>query len=372
MSALIATKDFPSAYTEDVVKLLTTMAVDAKKVVIGGSSSLRSIAYPADYDAVDESKTVSTTQFKNIIADLLTTKDCYIGDIKCGSIADWVVIPEEATVRNGKVVGYNATDARNRLEALKGSVISKAEYDVAYALLKDRPTPLELLTAKKEIRFHIVRWKPREVLKGVIALRDGSEYTLKEGVENTKAMMKCDAVGFVSNNRFTDFSMIYKRGADIGDIENALKCDILYFSGVGEYFKALKRMFALARYLDKTDFIRKALPVLNGDLGILYSLKSDCDTLLYLYENEDIIPVEKVRYEIDQFRSRIAHLYQIDALASKENTLLGEINRLEGLPSKQLATGIERFSGLLSRLLDKYSKEEMEKAGLLPKAGWLP
>jgi hypothetical protein len=372
MSALSASKDFPSAYPEDVVKLITTMAIDAKNVVLGGSSAIRSISYPADYDAVDKTRKVLPKQFKEVIADLLTTKDCLIGDIKCGGVEKWEVISPNATVENGKVVGYNATDARNRLNALKGSIISKAEYDTASALLVNNPTPLQFLTARKEIKFHIIRWTPREVLKGATVLRDGSEYTLEEGVKDLRNMMKCDTVGFVSNNRFTDFSMIYKRSADMGDIENALQCDILYYEGVGEYFKTLKRMFALARYRKNMDFMRKVLPILNGDLGILYSLKSDCDTLLYLVENADIIPTEKIHYEIDQFRSRISHLYQIDAVATKGSTLLSEINRLDNLPSKRLATGIERFSNMLMGLLNKYTKEEMEKGGLMPSGDWLP
>lgn len=366
MSAVSAPKTFPSAYPSDVVKLITKMAVNVNKVVLGGSSALRAIAYPADYDAVDESKSVSVKEFKNVIADLLTTKDCYIGDIKCGEKAEWRVISNDATIEKGKVVGYNATDCRERLNALKGSVISKAEYDMAISLIKDRPTPFEFLNAKKEIRFNVVRWKPREVLKEKTILRDGSEFTLEEGLKDKGSMTKTDVVGFISNNRYTDFSMIYLRNAKLGDVENALKCDVLYYHEKGECFKALKRMFALARLRENYGFMEKVLPILNGDLGILYSLKSDCDSLLYLTENEDILPIEKIRYEIDQFRSRISHLYQLPSLANKEDQLLGYINRLNSVPSKSLAISIEKFRNLLSSYIDKYSNEEMEKIGLLP------
>jgi hypothetical protein len=368
-----ATKAFPSAYPADIVKLITTMAVHPNNIVLGGSSAIRAIAYPADYDAVDTGKNVSVKDFKEVVANLLTTKDCYIGDIKCGEVADWVVIPNDATVMNGKVVGYNATDARAKLNALKGRAISNAEYDMAIKLIKDNPTPYEFLTAKKEIRFHIVRWEPRDVLKGRAILRTGEEYSLEQGVKDKTTMMKCDVVGFVSNNRFTDFTMIYQRGAKLGDVANALKCDVLYYNEKGETFKALKRIFALARLNGNKGVIETALPILNGDLGILYSLKSDCDSLIYLSENADVVPIEKIHYEIDQFRSRISHLYEIAGLASREDTLLGEINSLNSLPSKRLLRGIERFRDLLMGLLHKYAAEEMKKAGLLPlPAEWLP
>jgi hypothetical protein len=244
---------------------------------------------------------------------------------------------------------------------------------MAMALIKDNPTPYEFLTAKKDIRFHIVRWQPREILKGEVVLRNGDVFKLEEGVKDKTTMMKLDVVGFVSNNRFTDFSMIYQRGTKLGDVANALRCDILYYYEKGEYFKALKRIFALARLKGNKGVIDKALPILNGDLGILYSLKSDCDSLLYLSENADVLPIEKMRYEIDQFRSRIAHLYEIKGISSRENILLGEISRLNALPSKRLVGGIERFSNLLMGLLHKYANEEMERAGFLPlPAEWLP
>jgi hypothetical protein len=131
-------------------------------------------------------------------------------------------------------------------------------------------------------------------------------------------------------------------------------------------------MFALARLKDNKGFVEKVLPILNGDLGILYSLKSDCDTLLYLAENEDALPVEKVRYEIDQFRSRVSHLYQIDGVAARGNALLSEINRLTTVPPQRLRGAIEKFSEGLEGLLNTYAKREMDAAGLKPTAAFLP
>lgn len=361
-----AEKDFPSSYPNDVVKLITTMAINPNNVVVAGSSSIRAIAYPADYDCIDATKKMSVVDAKRIIADLLTTKDCFIGDIKCGEIADWRVIPNNATVKNGKVVNYNANDSRNKLQYLKGAIISNAEYDYAMSLIKDKPTPFEFLKAKKEIKFHIVRWKPINILSGYTMLKNLKPYYLKEGLADMEGLTKIDAVGFVSNNRFTDFSMIYTREMKLPDVRNGLKCDILYFHEEGKCFKALKRIFALARITNNNKVADAILPVLNGDLGILYSLKSDIDTILYLIDNVKLIPYEKIRYEIDQFNLRISHLYQLPKVNNIVNTLHGMIDRIESTPSRSMRPALLRLLDEVEKIINNEALKEMSAIGLNP------
>ena len=361
----IPQKEWPAAYPADVVKLISKMTFsNGKNVVLGGSASLRPIYFPADYDAVEAVKSPTAKGFKEIIAELMTTKDCFIGDIKCGEKKEWEIIGEDTTVRNGKPVGWNAPLFRDRLAALKANgIITATEHDEVAPLLKDKPTPFDVLSAKKAARFNILRWKPKEVLKGALALRDGSTYSLEEGVKSP-AMFKLDTVGFVSNNRFTDFSVIYERGFPSPPLEHSLKCDILYYTEAKDYFKALKRIFALARYKDDSKIMDALLPIFNGDLGILYSLKADCDTLLYLYENEDALPTEKIRYEIDQFKLRASNLYQ---MASRmEGTIIGDINSLTAAPSPQLASKIERFRNRITNLLNDETLKQMKAIKLYP------
>lgn len=370
----VITKNFPSDYPSDIVKLITKMAVDVKNVVMGGSSSVRAIAYPADYDGVDTTKVISEKDFKDVIARLMTTKDVCIGDIKCGVLKEYEVISPSAKIVKGKVVGYNFLDSQTKLETLRDEgMISKAEYDYARPLLKERMTPLELLKAQKEIKFHIVRWKPSEVLKGVVKLRRG-DYLLKDGLVS-EGMCKVDAIGYVSNNLFKDFSMIYSRGEETkkGNLLNALQSDVLYYSETGEYFKALKRMFSIDRLLKKDKEVERLLPIFNGDLGVLYSLRADCQTLVYLAENAEALPLEKIRYEIDMFKDRISHLYTIKGIVKKENALIEQINRLTSVPSTKLKASLERFIEGIDKLLDTYTKEEMKTLSLLPiPASYLP
>lgn len=356
------TKSFPTDYPSDVVKLLSLMAVNQKNIVVGGSSSVKGIAYPADYDAVDTTKTITAKDLKEVIARLLSTKDCCIGDIKCGEIDRLKVV--EGEVVDGKVVGYSFLDADTRLKTmLDEGEISKAEYDFSKGLLKEKPSVEEFLTAQKEIKFHIVRWTPSDVLKGYVPLRKGT-YSLEEGVKS-KGMCKVDVVGFVSNNLFKDFSMIYLRGEEVQKkkIVDALKADILYYKQT-DHYKALKRYFSLCRLLNKKKEIERLLPVFNGDLGVLYSLKADIDTLLFLKENECVVSDEKVRYEIDSFKDRITSLYEIKGIVKKDNEMIAEINRLTTVPSSSLYNKLQRFRDGIESLLNKYSLEVK-----LPKSG---
>jgi len=366
-------KQYPLSYPSDVSDIIDAMAVQPKKVVISGSASLQAIQNPADLDAVDKSKHVSTSEFQRVIRDVLSLPLCYVSDIKCGVIKEWIVIPESATIRQGKIEGYDVESSRSILVKLyDDGVITSSEYEQSRSLLLDNPTPYEFLRAKKEIRFHIIRWTPKDVLRGHVFLRDETVYELSTGVNDQSAMMKLDVIGFVAHQRFMDFSMIYlRKQKPLSNMENSLQCDILYYHDSGDDFKALKRIFALCRYKGTKEWIEKALRLLNGDLGILYSLQSDCDSLLVLMENATTLPIQKIRFEIDQFKTRVSQLYQIPTI--QDDSLLRWIDRLEDTPRNELEKGIIRLRDRLQQELQKHAKIEMTRTGFLPlRAEWLP
>jgi hypothetical protein len=366
-------KDYPLAYPSDVRDVIEAMAIHPSRVSISGSASLSAIQYPADVDAVDSSVRVRAPDFQRVIRDVLSLPLCYVSDIKCGAVPDWIVIPESATVRHGKVEGYDVEACRTRLDHLyDDGIISPDEYEHSRSLLRDNPTTFQFLEAKKEMRFHIIRWKPADVLDGNVVLRDDSVYPLEKGVKDQSAMMKLDVIGFVANQLFRDFSMIYSRKQkDLGDIGNSLRCDILYYQQKGESFKALKRIFALCRHEGSKKWIDKALPLLNGDLGLLYSLQSDCDALLSLMELADVLPVEKIRFEIDQFKTRVSQLYQIPAI--QDQSLLRWIDKVESANRRELEKGIEGLRERLAKELETHAVVEMKDAGFLPlRKEWLP
>jgi hypothetical protein len=344
--------------------------------------SLKSQQYAGDYDMIEEVrgnyKTEDTAvnaymkQFQDISRGLLKLKNCFIGDIKAGSIEEWVVIPESAQIKSNKIVGYNASQSRAKAEELRSNkVLTEEEYKYVNKKLLDKPSVNEFLDMKKELRFHLVRWTPDEVLKGSIKLRDGRTYTLADAFKSP-AIVKLDAIAYVENNRYTDFSIIFLlfnkgkaiNAVNMGDEKQSIKNDLLYYLSKGNYFKASKRMFSLARKGGNKKEIECLNEMMNGDLGRLYSLTSDIGTLLYLLENEKNIPLEKVRYEIDQFRSRLGNIYAVDV---GSNSQLKKLLSMEGLKSvKKLRDDLEELNAQFEGVLNRVAKRELESCGLLP------
>jgi hypothetical protein len=378
---LLQKKDYPLNYAKDVLHLISIMAYDTSRVKVVGSMSLKSQEYAGDYDMIEEVKgsyknedtavRAFVKKFQDKVRELMKTRDCHIGDIKAGVIKEWEVIPETAGVFGGEVRGYDASSARAKVEELiADDILTEEEAKYAREKIVDDPSPEEFLLLKKELRFHLVRWKPKQVLEGSLKLRDGREYTLEEAFK-APAIVKLDVVAFVENSRFTDFSIIYlfkNKGKAINDVdtsneENAIKQDLVYYLASRNYFKVAKRMFSLARRKDDAKMLIKLNELLNGDLGRLYSILSDLGTLLFLFENGKSIPFEKIQYELDQFRSRLGNIYSIGSVGS--DNVLERILKATDSRSTIKRT-IEYLADRFERVLANESRKQMQEMGLLP------
>ena len=60
---------------------------------------------------------------------------------------------------------------------------------------------------KSKIKFHILRWTPKDIINGFIMLRNQLKFTLHEALET--GLTKIDIVTLVQHNRYIEISMIY-------------------------------------------------------------------------------------------------------------------------------------------------------------------
>jgi hypothetical protein len=100
--SIVARKDYPEGYPADALEILKAMSfTNGKDVRVVGSMSLRSQVYAGDYDADEIFETRGTRnlavreltrKFKSIIKELQSIPNTYIGDIKSGSVEEWVII----------------------------------------------------------------------------------------------------------------------------------------------------------------------------------------------------------------------------------------------------------------------------------------
>jgi hypothetical protein len=124
----IMLKKYPADYSNEVMTILTAMSfTNGKNISLVGSFTLRPQIYAGDIDAYESVpiKSIKNTveRFQDLIKRVVKIPFTYISDIKCGSIEEWNIIPENVKIQNGKVDGYNAKEILNKLNGLYDTIL---------------------------------------------------------------------------------------------------------------------------------------------------------------------------------------------------------------------------------------------------------
>jgi hypothetical protein len=374
MSELIASKEYPQNFPSDAIKIMEAMSF-TKHVKVLGSMAIRSQQYAGDYDLVEEVNVKYSSnesaleylakRFKEIIKHLQKMPNVFIGDIKAGIIEEWRILPKEYKFEGDKVIGYSADSCKTKIdELLKKKIITQSEANEAKVYLKQNITPLQFLEAKDVLKFHIIRWTPPEVLKGYKIIRGGYKMTLEKAF-SSPSIVKLDVIGFVQNNKYTDFSIIYQfknndtiLNKEVIDVEKSLRENIYYYFNTKNPFKALKRIFALAKYKEDLNTVKLLSPILNSDLGRIYSIISDLGTLDSLLEDYNDVSLDKIKFEIDQFIGRLSNVYHIQDFLNKEHVVLKHIGLAKKSKTKsEVLSHINHIHLILQDILTKATNE---------------
>lgn len=376
--SIVARKDYPEGYPADALEILEAMSfTGGKHVRVVGSMALRSQIYAGDYDADETINTRGTRnlalrdltrKFKSIIKEIQSIPNTYIGDIKSGSVEEWIIIHEP----------YDHKESLKQLEKLyEEGVIHKSVYLDGKKRIKPTVSKLELLSLRRDFRPNIIRWTPREVSLGFKILQDKRKFTLEEAFQ-TPTITKLDVVSWVQNNRFTDFSMIYQfknngklLNPGMGDIGTSIRENIFMLYHEKNYFKMAKRMFALAKYKGYTDVMTQLSPLFNGDVGRIYMVYGDIGTLESLFDIENTLPYAEIDFEIDQFKGRLSNI-GLEKYLSKENELFDLIDKLVSLRRTQYTREhmkelLRKMKDILSNLMGFYAKQYLTKIKMMPK-----
>ncbi|MDR3501665.1 MAG: hypothetical protein P4L79_03690 [Legionella sp.] len=388
MSSVLGIKAFPEEYPKDVVNVIESMAFNrGAGLAVLGSSSLKSMQFSQDYDlyqtvqmdkATDEEAiTYLVAEFKAVIRNLMKHNKAYIGNIKCGTIEEWEVIPASAKIIDGKVQGTNFLQAGQKLKELHSkNIITNSEYNECKKLMVTNPTPVQFLEMKDNIKFNVVRWEPQDIMNGYVDYR-GRRVNLRDAMQS-KSLTKVDVVAFVDKNRYCDFSCIYdfknkdnRLNGLPTDTQYSLKCDLLLLMAQGKYYKATKRIFSLARARNNIFLLEKLLPILNNEqIGSLYVIVGDIGTLLWILENEDNIPKDRMAYEIDHFKERLSNIYHLQGFVKKEHDIFAIIDRLAhpkgAVERHKMEHDLANLSVILSNILNNATKSELKKIELFP------
>ena len=299
-------RQFPLQYSSGLRKVLKTISIGTPNVV--GSSAEHTILYSADFDLAErvQYKSSSPGTFQKKIRAI--QKIGTIVDIKCGEITEWNLL-KKPTVKN-RVKNYSQKDELEHLSHLwQTEIITDSEYNHAKTLLKPSLTVVEFLLARKELRFGLLRWTPKEVLDGYKVFRD-RHIMLSEAMKS-KGITKVDVVAWV-NTKYMEFSNIIvwynksKPYAYIPSIKQALSEDIRLYEAEGNYVKVAKRMLNLALKYGDTETSESIRDILNGPIGKLYVVTVDLEVLNEF--PQAVVPGKK-REELDLLRDDFAKLF---------------------------------------------------------------
>ena len=388
-SNIVLKKDFPDSYSQQSVNVVEKLSFPppATPPEVMGSMSIRSQLYASDFDlyqVVDYPDLESIVDnFKAIIKGLLNTPNIYIGDIKAGNILEFMVVDENAYIKDGKIFDYDAEDSRKRLNDLfdKG-VVDKDTLDLGLKILVPEPTTIQLREIIKNLRPNVIRWKPREVLAGSKDVKGLGKFTLNEAFR-TPTLVKVDVIAYI-HDIFQEFSIIYDLrigGRRINSFPmnpvEAIQRDIEYYSSTKNWFKALKRVFSLANYKFQTfkdadvkrkqlNIIEKVNDILTSDIGILYQVAGDIDAMAYIVENHSRADRSRIRQELDGFKDRLSNVYSVNEYLRKEGSILRSISDLiRRRRTKPLIEGLDGLKDTLQSILDKETFARIKSSGLL-------
>lgn len=377
---IIRKKNLPRNYTNEVGDILKAISFDLDGVQVLGSMSFRSILYASDYDCYEvvnmNSVNAIAKKYMDLMKSLIKQKNIFIGDIKIGQVDEWEVIDEFEHISD-----YDYDEVERKIKELyKNKIISKAEYDKANNLIIKNPNEKQFIEIKKELRFHILRWTPQEIIKGKKQFR-GKTITLQDAM-TSKGLFKMDVIARLDNGVIQEFSIIYElrvRNRRINfkriDFISSIGEAITNYIEKGSWFKVCKRLFSLYNYKlqftktnkDKNiDMIYKLFQILNSDLGILYQIHGDIDVLIYLIENHNNVNINHLKQEIDGFIGRLSNVYSSSLFLKNEPSILNNIRKMLEMKNKdKMKNGLEQIDDKIMSILNTETKVFMDKMDIL-------
>jgi hypothetical protein len=231
--------------------------------------------------------------------------------------------------------------------------LNQDDYDIVYNTIRERL---------------ILRWSAEEIIKGRKIVAGGYNIPLIDALKFSTPT-KIDMIALY-DGKFIEITNFVVLAYKIGDVYYTLNKDfpnkeseIIKFQQKGlkkeiekllysDYyygpFKAVKRTFALARVLRDKNMLQKIIPIVSGDISLLYQIRSELEADLLVMEFADNPDIKIIDSHIDKSRIRIAKVLNIP------KNILITINEMI---NKILETEVIEHKIELLDLLNKMLKE---------------
>ncbi len=379
-------------YPKNIQKEVDRLGVQKQNMKVFGSFIYRFQKYPGDVDILEnvtlESKEKMIKFFvkkiKAIVKDILHASRHYFADFKAG-VDDMYGFP----------IGYLSNgiytvdpEFKSNLEVLSNAgMIEPNDYNLIRSILSRVPLFENSFDTIMKImrKYYVIRWQPNEITAGHKKLRSGRMITLEEACSQ-KAVVKIDEIVFL-NDRFVEITNIYGLHYKTGDetVDSTLISNIegvtvdiekLYYSNLNySIFKAIKRIFSYCNYQYKAhymqsytnyiDISKKLLPILEGNVSLLYQLKSELDTIVVLYELFGNVSPVSIARQLDNMKNRLSTVTELkneDIIYFSE--AIDQINNVHDLQHKLRA--LEGLSTYLKIYIDYFTINYLNSVEMNP------
>ena len=352
-------KEFPLYFPDEIQKAIKLLTLKEDKVVLFGTSSLKSMLYAGDIDLVEKIKIKDQPEaLKKIVKKILDNPEYgtkyLIGDIKAGRRSfGRKLIESLGKIESNGIVDFNRKKIRKIFK----------ENNIEYGRIPINPDLGEWI---KLFDFcHMIetlRWTPEEILKGV---HKETGTTLKEACDDS-VLTKVDLYAYVGT-KYMEITTILSYSFKMSDVIEGIKLSLAHylFQKKPNYLKSIKRANALSRLTGNCEYMSKVKDFLIGQVALLNSIKTDIDIILTI--------TEKFGYKINDDNknylythlgsciSRLSNIYNIK-IPKKLFELLHEIqNKFESKNPKIYYTKLNECMDIIEKIIDNEAEKFIDE-----------
>jgi|WetSurMetagenome_2_1015567.scaffolds.fasta_scaffold00833_13 hypothetical protein len=339
---VISTKPI-EVYSREQIKDIKILSVDKNALATPfGSAAYRVQKYPGDLDlyeyfydccTVNDVTKKFAKKIQTIAKQINKERVHYFSEFKAG-------IDERYNIDIGTLMNGIYTYRRQQLlaisnEMVQNNLLSLQELNIIKNIMKVKnPGGDEYDMMNYVFRNRrILRWSSKEIIQGYKLLPAKKKITLQKALE-AKSHVKIDMISFI-NGKFVEVTnfwiLVLIRGNKLTTVnfnfdyfdneqsektyDNQIRDEIqkLYYSNMYySPFKMAKRMWAYSRFFKLEDFVYKLLPLVTGNISYMYSITSEMDAILRIFEVSKSIPINAINNQIDQMKNRLSNILQID------------------------------------------------------------
>lgn len=341
---IVATKPLKSYSKEQIqnIKLLSTNKHHLAQPF--GSSTYKIQKYPGDLDlydvflkccSIDEVIRKFETIIVKIATDIKNEKLHYFSEFKAGLDNRYDI--NIGSIKNG-TFDINRKEVKNKSKKLfEKNLLNKNEYfiitqildkDLKFTLNGDDYDVLHYIFRNRKI----VRWSLEDILQRYIILPDNTLLTLYNAL-HIQTHVKIDMITYI-NGKFTEVTNFYilienknghiyninldynfldrNQAKNIYDKQIKDEIEKLYFSNMYySPFKMAKRIWAYSRLFKDKYTVEILLPIISGNISLLYQIKSEIDAIIRIYYISKSIPINSINLQIDGMKFRISNVIQL-------------------------------------------------------------